>query len=483
MGQHHIESKAIRWIIAIIGSLASGALLVASSSMNFAYGCSMATTPVNCAIYGTAAASADVLMALCPFFFFAAKANRQYSQAFFTLCLWVITTAFATQSAIGHAALNRLDVVGHREGAVTQYKDLHTDLNQARKELGWNPDGRAEGIVLADVERHKQNQLWVRSSECVNATLKDSREYCQQYQTLQAELASARARTKLKTKIEELQSKIRAVEAKDGTAATTSEADPQAKTLSRLSGITLEQAQSASIAIGALMILFGAAYGFYASVSVLQPAPPPKPRKQKGLPPPIAGQAPQELLAITGPPEPPPIKLRAEPSPEWQDILGKIGFPLRKPKGHEPLRSKDDRSVLAWRFYTWLVAYDEARDHSAEELDQLYLEYCAADHRQPWGVGQKGLSTRIVKAELRDLGKRYVESKLPRTGDEGQERLTRWIIYPTAPAKLLAALEKNGVIKPSAQSEPPPAASPEAKTSTVTALFPAFGSARRSLPN
>lgn len=477
---HHIESKVIRWLVAILGLLASLALLVASSSMNFSYGCSMATTPTNCMIYGTAAASADVLMALCPFFFFAAKANRQYAQAFFTLCLWVVTTAFATQSAIGHAALNRLDTVGHREGAVAQYKDLHTDLSQARKELGWNPEGRSADIVSAEVEKHKQNALWVRSAECANATLKDSREYCQQYQTLQAELASARARVKLKDRIESLQAKIRAVEAKDGTAATTSESDPQAKTMSRLAGVTLEQAQSASIAIGALMILFGAAYGFYASVSVLQPAPPPKPKRQKGLPPPVAGQAPQELLAITGPPEPPPIKLRAEPSPEWQDILAKIGMPMRRISVNEPLRPKDDRSVLAWRFYTWLVANGEARDHSADELDQLYLEYCAADHRQPWGVGQKGLSTRIVKAELRDLGKRYVETKLPRTGDEGQERLTRWIIYPTAPAKLLAALEKNGVIKPPAP-ESPPAGSAE-PSSTVTALFPAFG-VRRSLPN
>jgi hypothetical protein len=471
---HHIESVVIRWLIAILGLLASLALLVASSSMNYQYGCSMATTPVNCTIYGTAAASADVLMALCPFFFFAAKANRQWAQAFFTLLLWVITTAFATQSAIGHAALNRLDTVGYRQGAVVQYKDLHTDLSQARKELGWNPEGRGADIVAAELEKHKQHALWVRSSECANATLKDSREYCQQFQALKAEHAAANARTKLKSRIDDLQAKLRAVEAKDGTAATTSEADPQAKTLSRLGGISVEQAQSASIAIGALMILFGAAYGFYASVSVLQSRPPPKTRA--GSPPPVPQQNTLEQLSLPPPSDPPPIKLRAEPAPEWAEILAKIGVPQRKPRPDEPLRPRDSREVLAWRFYAWLLAHGEAREHGADEVDALYLEFAAADHRHAWGIGPKGLNTRIVKAELRALGKRCIDTKLPRSGDDGSERLTRWIISPMAPAKFLALLEKNKVVEqPPIVTEPP---KPESKS--IVTMFPAFG-ARRSL--
>lgn len=471
---HHIESVVIRWLIAIAGMLATLGLLVASASMNWAYGCSMATTPVNCAIYGTAAASADVLMALCPFFFFAAKSNRQWAQAFFTLLLWIITTMFAAQSAIGHAALNRLDTVGHREGAVTQYKDLHTDLSQARKELGWNPEGRGSDIVSAELEKHKQHALWVRSSECVNATLKDSREYCQQFQTLKSELAAANARTKLKSHIDDLQAKLRAVEAKDGTAATTSEADPQAKTLSRLGGISVEQAQSASIAIGALMILFGAAYGFYASVSVLQSRPPPKTRA--GAPPPLPQQNTLEQLALPSPSEPPPIKLRADPGPEWAEILTKIGVPARKPRPDEPLRPRDSREVLAWRFYAWLLAHGEAREHGADEVDALYLEFAAADHRHAWGIGHKGLNTRIVKAELRSLGKRCIDTKLPRSGDDGSERLTRWIISPMPPAKLIALLEKHKVVEqPPIVTEPP-----KAESKSIVTMFPSFG-ARRSL--
>jgi hypothetical protein len=472
MSVHHIESKVIRWLIATLGLLASLALLVASASMNFSYGCSMATTPLNCTIYGTAAASADVLMALCPFFFFAAKANRQWAQAFFTLCLWVITTAFATQSAIGHAALNRLDTVGHREGAVVQYKDLHTDLAQARKELGWNPEGRGAEIVAAEIERHKQHALWVRSAECANATLKDSREYCQQYQAFKAEHASAVQRAKLKTRIDDLQVKIRAVEAKDGTAATTSEADPQAKTMSRLSGITLEQAQSASIAIGALMILFGAAYGFYASVSVLQPAPPPRQRARAGLPPPLPEQNSPEKLALPPPLEPPPIKLRADPAPEWAEMLAKINLPTRRDRAGD-LRLKDRREVLAWRFYTWLLANGEASEHPSDKIDALYAEWAAADHRNPWGM-------RIVKYELRELGKRCVETKLPRTGIDGSERLTMWTIHPMAAPKLLALLEKNKVVEAAPQAPAAPEPAPEKKG--VVALFPSFG-ARGTLPN
>lgn len=455
---HHIESAFLRWVVAISGLLASIVLLTASGVMNFAYGCSMATNATNCTIYGSAAAAADVLMALSPFFIFAAWRNREWVQAFAATILWVITTAFAVQSALGHAALNRLDTVGHRQGAVTNYKDLHTDLTQARKELGWNPEGRGADIVVAEIERHKQHQFWTRSSECANATLKDSREYCQQYQTLQAELASAKARVKLKSRIEDLQSKIRAVEAKDGTAATTSEADPQAKTVARLTGLELDTAQGALIAIAALMILVGAGLGPYASVSVLQSK---REKHSRGsLPPPMPDQNTSQKLALPSPPEPPPIKLRADPSPEWAEILAKINLPTRKERVGD-LRLKDRREVLAWRFYSWLLANGEAGEHPSDKIDDLYAEFATADHRNPWGM-------RIVKFELRELGKRCIDTKLPRTGVDGSERLTMWTIHPMTPPKLLALLEKNKVVE-AAPAQPEPAPEPEKKS--VIALF------------
>ena len=63
-----------------------------------------------------------------PFFFFAAWRNRMWSQAFAAVAVWLVVTGYSMTSALGHAALNRLDTSGVRAMATTTYKDLREDL-------------------------------------------------------------------------------------------------------------------------------------------------------------------------------------------------------------------------------------------------------------------------------------------------------------------------------------------------------------------
>ena len=48
----------------------------------------------------------------------------------------VVVTAYSLTSALGHAALNRLDTTGHRAVEAAAYKDLRADLKRAEEQLG-----------------------------------------------------------------------------------------------------------------------------------------------------------------------------------------------------------------------------------------------------------------------------------------------------------------------------------------------------------
>ena len=82
--------------------------------MNWRFGYSLGKTEFDGLIYGSASAAADCLKALVPFFFFAAVRNRMWSQAAASAVVWLVVTAYSLTSALGHAALNRMDTAGQR---------------------------------------------------------------------------------------------------------------------------------------------------------------------------------------------------------------------------------------------------------------------------------------------------------------------------------------------------------------------------------
>ena len=123
----------MRHVLGVLGVLAAGVLLAVSAAMNWRFGFSLGRTEFDGQIYGAASAAADCLKALVPFFFFAAIRNKIWSQAAASALVWVVVTAYAMTSALGHAALNRFDSTGHRAQEAQTYKDLRTDLKRAEE--------------------------------------------------------------------------------------------------------------------------------------------------------------------------------------------------------------------------------------------------------------------------------------------------------------------------------------------------------------
>jgi hypothetical protein len=257
----------MRHILGVLGVIAASILLVVSAMMNYRFGYSLGKTPTDGEIYGMASAAADCFKALAPFFFFAAVRNRVWSQAVAAALVWVVVTGYAMTSALGHAALNRLTTSGERTAASTSYKDLRDDLKRAQQQLDWIPAHRPADTVAAELNVLKAQRAWLLTNECTDATIRSSREFCQQYFKLAAEHASALEAQKLEVRVAQI-----GAEAAKATGATVmAVADPQATVLARLTGLQLETVQTALTLFVALLIEIGSGFGMYVAFAYWRP--------------------------------------------------------------------------------------------------------------------------------------------------------------------------------------------------------------------
>jgi hypothetical protein len=250
-----------RHLLGVLGVIAASVLLAVSAAMNYRFGFSLGKTAWDGQIYGAASAAADCFKALVPFFFFAAWRNRMWSQAFAAALVWVVVTGYSMTSAVGHAALNRLDTSGQRMVATANYKDLRADSKRAEDQLSWIPAHRPAETVAAELNVVKAQRFWLLTKECTDVNGKAAREYCQQYHRLSAELASGQQATKLEARIAEIGAKL--AKAANGGTNVLAEADPQAAVFSKLTGIELEQVQTGLALFVALLIEIGSAFGMY----------------------------------------------------------------------------------------------------------------------------------------------------------------------------------------------------------------------------
>ncbi len=259
----------MRHALGVLGILAAGVLLAVSAAMNWRFGVSLGRTEFDGMIYGSASAAADCLKALIPFFLFAAIRSKMWSQAAASALVGVVVVSYSLTSALGHAALNRLDVSGKRQAAASTYKDLRADLARAQEQAGWIPQHRPMLSVQADIDAAKMQRAWRYTNGCSKVTGPKGRSYCQTFHNLQAELAAADQAATLESKIAGLTEKLG--QTKGGSVM--SEADPQAAVLAKLAGtltawdLKVEDVQTALTVFVALLLEIGSGLGMYIAFS------------------------------------------------------------------------------------------------------------------------------------------------------------------------------------------------------------------------
>ena len=254
--------------LGVLGVAAAGVLLAVSAAMNWRFGYSLGMTEVDKQIYGAASAAADCFKALVPFFMFAALKNRMWSQVIASAVLWVVVTVYSLTSALGHAALNRMNTNGQRTVEAASYKDLRNDLKRAQDQMSWIPQHRPVQTVAGEIETFKLQRQWVQTKSCSEVTGPLGRDFCGKFQALQSEIASAEQAGKYEGVISEINVKLANAKGTNAMA----DADPQAAVLAKLAsmvlpGVKTEDVQTALAVFVAVLLEIGSGFGMYVAFS------------------------------------------------------------------------------------------------------------------------------------------------------------------------------------------------------------------------
>lgn len=395
----------MRHALGVLGVLAAGVLLAVSAAMNWSFGYSLGRSEFDGQIYGAASAAADCLKALIPFFFFAAIRNRMWSQAAAAAVVGLVVTAYSLTSALGHAALNRLDTAGHRAATVQSYQDARADLKRAQEQLSWVPQHRPAQTVQSEIDGLKNQRPWTWTKGCADVTGKQGRDFCQQYHTLTAELAAADQAVVLEARIAEVQAKV--VAASSSGNALMSEADPQAAVLARLASpilpsIKTEDVQTALTVFLAILLEVGSSFGMYVAFSswrlydVHAPAAP------------QMAQISTAAAAVTVPSVQAPAVQVAKPRSSANDNATKVAVVAQtSPQPQKLIAPETD----VQRFYKERVETQDGSSVTATELYEYYCAWCEEREKEPMALptfgrdfGELGVQKAKVAGRVRYIG-------------------------------------------------------------------------------
>jgi hypothetical protein len=366
----------MRHVLGLMGVVAAGILLAVSAAMNYRFGFSLGKTAVDGQIYGLASAAADCFKALVPFFFFAAWRNRMWSQALAAALVWAVVSAYSMTSALGHAALNRLDTSGKRAVEAATYADLRADSKRAQEQLGWIPQHRPADTVQSEINGLKSQRAWTTTAGCSDVSGKSQREYCQQFHKLTAELASAHESQKLEIRITDIGTRL--AQTPGGTGLT--EADPQASVLAKLSGLKVEMVQTALTVFVALLIEIGSGFGMYVAFAHWR------------LHDPSAAKAPAEALAEARPAAAEARAIEGEPAAEAEPQA-----PERPAEELPPVRrlGANDNKVGAKpllpdsdveRYYRERIVASGGSSLTSQDLYESYCAWCEERDKEPFAM-------------------------------------------------------------------------------------------------
>lgn len=406
----------MRHVLGVLGVLAAGVLLAVSAAMNWRFGFSLGKTELDGAIYGSASAAADCLKALVPFFLFAAIRNKMWSQAAASAVVWVVVTAYSLTSALGHAALNRLDTAGQRSVEALAYKDMRADLDRAKEQLSWVPQHRPAQMAQSEIDAAKNQRQWGWTNGCTKVEGKYNRGFCDKYHALAAELGAAEQATALEERIASIQARLSTV-GHGGTVMT--EADPQAAVLAKIGaifmpGMKVEDVQMALTIFIALLLEVGSGFGMYIAFSQWRlydrhaPAAPMM-VAVGGSTAAAAVAAPQQVAVQISKPRSGANDNKSAPQPEIQPQAE-----VQQPQV-QPLASSQPRLVApetdVERFYKERIETQDGSSLTATTLYEDYCAWCEEQEKEPLALptfgrefGELGVQKAKIAGRVRYIG-------------------------------------------------------------------------------
>ena len=388
----------MRHVLGVLGVLAAAVLLAVSAAMNWRFGFSLGKTEMDGMIYGAASAAADCFKALVPFFFFAAIRNRMWSQAAAAAVGGVVVLAYSLTSALGHAALNRLDTAGQRAAHAQSYQDLRHDLKRTEEQMSWIPQHRPAATVHAEMEGLKTQKAWGWSNGCADVKGAQTRDLCQKYQALASELASAQQADVLVARIDDIKGKLAYTNANSAQgSALMSEADPQAAVLSKLAafvglGVKVEDMQTALTIFVALLLEVGSGFGMYVAFSNWRLYDRAAPSAPKLAPAVATVAAPAVAARATQRPAPAPVAIAND-------------------NRNGPVQRLVAPETDVERFYKERIETTDGSSLTATTLYEDYIAWCEEQDKEPLALptfgrefGELGVQKAKIAGRVRYIG-------------------------------------------------------------------------------
>jgi hypothetical protein len=319
-------------------------------------------------------------------------------------------------SALGHAALNRLDTTGQRAVESATYNDLRADSKRAKEQLTWIPAHRPADTVAAELNVLKAQRYWLVTRECSEVSGRGARDFCQQYHKLNAEHASAQESLKLETRISEIGAKL----ARSAGATVMSEADPQASVLASISGLQVGQVQTALTIFVALLIEIGSGLGMYVAFAYWGL----HDRKVEGAEAPAQARAIELAQPASEQHAAPAIAVAAADD----DLAAAEPPPARRLGANDNRVTRGVPDSDVQRFYRErVVAAAESSSLTSTELYEEYCRWCEDNEKVPFAhprvtreIGELGVKkerigkrTRYFGIALRSGAGREEDKKLP----------------------------------------------------------------------
>ena len=249
----------MRFILSTLAVLAALVLIAVSGSMNFLFMQGMGKDETESLVLGAASVAIDIFKAILPVLIWWSYRESRLGFMTTAIAMFAVFTVFSLTSAIGFSATNRGHISGIREGANAQLEAVMEDLKVETAKLEALPQHRPAPILEQQINRVRTDRLWSRTKQCTDATLKQSRAFCDQYFSLKSELESAILAERIERRLKELKrSEPRLKRSGAGT-----DADPQVTVLARLSGNDESSVRTALIIFIAALLEIGSGLGLW----------------------------------------------------------------------------------------------------------------------------------------------------------------------------------------------------------------------------
>ncbi|MDX2263403.1 MAG: hypothetical protein NW215_00325 [Hyphomicrobiales bacterium] len=258
----------IRSLVTALGLPVVLGLTAVSILLNYRFGLMLAEDDADKLIYGLASACADTLKALLPFILAWAIAIRRWLVTVAALILLTLFTAYSFTSSIGFAAINREVKGGIREAGIEQRDGLRRELERKETARAGMGPPRPLPALDARLEAERQHMRWMTSKGCTEATLPESRAFCDGYFRLKAERANAEAAHILDAEIQHLRLALA-----NAGPQTSESRDPQVELFASLLALPEDHTKLALALLIALLIELGSGLGLFVVMSVWEERP------------------------------------------------------------------------------------------------------------------------------------------------------------------------------------------------------------------